>query len=135
MPVKRQRGVQIPPSLSALEEEIMRTVWELGECSSAEVCEKHKQKRDLAPTTIRTVLSRLLEKGYLERVPTIERGYRIKPQVSRENFANRLVSRIVSCFFKDSPHLLVSHLLKNGKITEEELHEIERILNKRLRRD
>jgi len=117
-------------SLTSLEEEIMRTVWELNECSSAEVLAAHAKTRTLAPTTIRTILTKLYEKGYVKRVPTVERGYRMKPAVSRESVGSRLVSRIVSTFYGGSPHLLVSNLLREDDIDEDTLQEIEKLLRK-----
>ena len=130
---KKQKSKVDLKTLTPMEEEIMCTVWELGECNSGEVHEAHKKVRKLAPTTIRTVLGKLLEKGYVERIPTIERGYRLKPTVSREAVADRLVSRIISSFYGGSPHLLVANLLNDDDVDEETLHEIEDLLNKRLK--
>lgn len=127
---KRPRKTTLE-NLTALEEEIMRTVWELGECSSNEVLKAHANVRKLAPTTIRTILTKLYEKGYVERIPTVERGYRLKPTISRETVAARLVSRIVSTFYGGSPHLLVANLLKEEDVDEETLRKIEDLLQKR----
>ena len=134
MKKKRQNRAALK-GLTSLEEEIMRTVWELGECSSSEVLETHAKVRALAPTTIRTILTKLYEKGYVERIPTAERGYRLKPTVSRETVATRLVSRIVSSFYDGSPHLPVANLLKEEDIDEETLRKIEDLLHKRLEGD
>lgn len=53
--------------LSDLELAVMDVVWELGECSSAQVVERFQAQRPLAATTIRTVLTTIEKKGYLER--------------------------------------------------------------------
>lgn len=132
---KKRKAKPALKNLTQLEEEIMRTVWELGECSSTEVLEAHAKVRKLAPTTIRTILTKLYEKGYVERIPTVERGYRLKPTVSRETVATRLVSRIVSSFYDGSPHLLVANLLKDEDVDEETLRKIEDLLHKRLEGD
>ncbi len=63
----------------------MDIVWLLGECTSAEVTAEFQKRRRLAPTTIRTVLANLRKKHYLEQVPTIERGFRLKATVSRSD--------------------------------------------------
>jgi hypothetical protein len=43
--------------------------------------------------------SRILrKKGYLEQVPTIERGFRLRPTVSRETVAHARVKHIVAPF-------------------------------------
>ena len=57
----------------------------------------------------------------------------MKPTVSREAVADRLVSRIISSFYGGSPHLLVANLLNDDDVDEETLHEIEDLLNKRLK--
>ena len=68
---KRGRGKTDLPELSRLELAVMGVVWELGDCSSAEVIAAFTKRRRLAVTTIRTVLANLRKKGYLElRSPT-----------------------------------------------------------------
>ena len=72
--------------LSALELAVMSVIWELGECGSREVIDAYNARaaRELADTTIRTIVANLRRKGYVEPVPTIERGMRLRPAVARE---------------------------------------------------
>src|SRR5579872_197675 len=84
------------PELSRLETEIMDVVWRLKECSSGEVIAEHSKVRRLAPTTIRTVLANLRKKGYLEPVPTIEPGFRLRPTVERDSVVRRTLKSLVS---------------------------------------
>ena len=115
--------------LSRLEEEVMSLIWDLGECSSAEVIEAFRSNRDLADTTIRTVISNLRKKQYIELVPSIDRGHRFKPCVDREGVAGRSLSRVVSTLFSGSSQMAIMHLIKEGRLNDEELDEIRRILN------
>jgi BlaI family transcriptional regulator, penicillinase repressor len=116
------------PELSRLEQEVMNIVWQLEECSSAEVIEAYARERQLAKTTIRTVLTNLRKKGYLEKVPTVERGFRLRPVVSRETVARRTLKNMVGTLFGGSPRYVVSCLLKESKLNEAELEEIRRML-------
>lgn len=116
------------PELSRLEQEVMNIVWQLEECSSAEVIEAYARERQLAKTTIRTVLTNLRKKGYLEKVPTVERGFRLRPVVSRETVARRTLKNMVGTLFGGSPRYVVSCLLKESKLDEAELEEIRRML-------
>jgi BlaI family penicillinase repressor len=116
------------PELSRLEQEMMNIVWQLKECSSAEVIEAYARERQLAKTTIRTVLTNLRKKGYLEKVPTIERGFRLRPVVSRETVARRTLKNMVGTLFGGSPRYVVSCLLKESKLDKAELEEIRRML-------
>lgn len=116
------------PELSRLEQEVMNIVWQLKECSSAEVIEAYARERQLAKTTIRTVLTNLRKKGYLDKVPTVERGFRLRPVVSRETVARRMLKNMVGTLFGGSPRYVVSCLLKESKLDAAELEEICRML-------
>ena len=117
------------PELSRLEQEIMNVVWQLGACSSAEVIENYAKQRTLAKTTVRTVLANLRKKGYLEPVPTIERGFRLRPTVSQETVARRALKNIVGTLFGGSPKHVVTCLLKESEISKEELAEIRKMFD------
>lgn len=126
---KRARGSADRPELSRLEMEIMDVVWELGECSSAEVTAAYTKKRSLAPTTIRSVLANLRKKGYLEPVPTIERGFRLRALVNRESVARRTLRGLVHSLFRGSPQTAIAYLLKDENIDEADLDEIRRLID------
>ena len=114
--------------LSDLELEVMGAVWELGECSSSEVIDAFEGRRKLAPTTIRTVIKNIENKGYLKRIPSLERGHRFRPAVARETVAGHSLRRLVSNFFNDSPRLAVAYLLKHERLAEEDRKEIRSLL-------
>ncbi len=125
---KRKHKIVDLRKLSDLETEVMRVVWELEECSSSEVIEAFTKRRKLAPTTIRTVLANIEKKGYLKRVPSLERGHRLRPTIEREAVAEHSLRRLVSNLFNDSPRLAVAYLLKDERLDEEDAEEIRRLL-------
>lgn len=119
------------PELSRLEREIMQVVWTLGECSSSEVIAAHTREPALAGTTIKTVLANLRKKGYVEIVPSMERGYRLRPTVAREQVARRSIRHLLADFFDGSPRHAVAYLLNDPDITAEDLEEIRRMVESR----
>ena len=121
---KRRAGRPKATELSALEQDVMRVCWQLKEFSSAEVIEEFCKSRRLADTTIRTVLSKLRDKGYLELVPTTDRRYRMRPTVDRESVAGRLLKQMVSGLFGGSPQEAILCLLQDEGLRLEELDEI-----------
>ena len=118
--------------LSRLERDVMNVVWRVtertGDCSSAEVVAAYQRKRRLADTTIRTVIRNLRKKGYVEPVPTIERGMRLRPAVAREVIARRTLREFIEGFFDGSPRQAVSFLLRDEAMDDEELAAIRRVL-------
>ena len=128
----RKKGTsKAMPELSRLEQDVMNVIWELGDCSSAEVIEAFNPKRKLAKTTIRTVMSNLRKKGYIKPIPTIERGLRFRSCVSRDVVARRSLRKVVSGLFECSPRQAISYLLRDEDIDKTDLDEIRRMLDER----
>ena len=123
----KRTGSDLPP-LSRLEQRIMGIVWNLGECSAAAVISEHNKTERLAETTIRTVLANLRKKGYIELVPTIERQQHFKPAVSREKVGKRTLRDLVSGFFGGSPRHVLTHLIKEEKLSAEDLEVLRQLI-------
>lgn len=117
------------PELSRLEMDVMNAVWRLGECTSAEVIREYQKTRSLAQTTIRTVLANLRRKGFVELVPTTERGFRFRAVISREHVARRMVQWVVSRLFEGSPRQAIQYLLKDEPMNDEDLAELRRMID------
>lgn len=104
-------------------------IWELGECTSADVIEEFTKKRMLANTTIRTVLANIRKKGYLEVVPSVEPRIRFRPSVSKRTVAGRSLKRLLENMFGDSPREAIEFLLEEEDMDRAELDEIRRLLD------
>jgi predicted transcriptional regulator len=134
MQKRAKRAKQNRPELSRLELTVMDVVWELGTAGSAEIIAAFQTRRPLAPTTIRTVLANLRRKGYLTRVPTVERGFRFKATVSRAAIARRSLREVLSTLFQGSLQQAIACLLSDEKLSDEEMKEIRGILESNARR-
>jgi BlaI family penicillinase repressor len=116
------------PDLTGLELEVMQVVWERGKANAAEVGKAFLGRRELAPTTIHTVLANLRKKGYLDLVPTTERALRYAPRVAREQVGGRRLRSLLHEFFGNSPRRLMAHLMQEGSFDEAELEEIRKLI-------
>lgn len=126
-----KRSVKARAPLSGLELEVMNLVWDLGESTSADIVDAFTQRRPLAPTTIRTVLSNIEEKGYLQRVPTTERALRYRPSFPREAVATQTLQQLVGRLFGGSPKAAIAQLLADEELDATELDEIQKLVNRR----
>jgi BlaI family transcriptional regulator, penicillinase repressor len=122
------------PALSGLELEVMLIVWELGECTSGDVILAFGKRRKLAASTLRNVLAKLRTKGYLKPIPTIGRGFLLRPTVKRQAVAHSTLKTLLASFFEGSPQQAIASLLDASKITNEELDEIRRMIVARKQR-
>jgi len=121
------------PALSGLELEVMLIVWDLGECTSGDVIEAYRKRRELAPSTLRNVLAKLRAKGYLKPVPTIGRGFLLRPTVQRQVVANHSIKTLLGSLFQGSPQQAIASLLDASTVTNDELDEIRRMIEERKR--
>jgi predicted transcriptional regulator len=84
--------------LSTLEQEVMNIVWELKACSVRDVLQKVNRSKELAYTTVATVLQRLYKKGLLTRN---HKNFIIyyTPKLSKKDYGKNLVQSFINKFF------------------------------------
>jgi len=116
--------------LSPLELDVMNIIWELGECTSADVIVAYQARRPLANTTIRTVLANIRKKGYLEVVPSVEPRIRFRPTVSKRAVAKKSVRHLLSSMFGGSPGEAIQFMLEEEAIDDEEMAAIRELIEK-----
>lgn len=109
--------------------DVMAVLWDLGGATVAEV--QARLPDELAYTTVLTVLRTLEEKGYVGH-EEVGRAYRYLPLVERERAGESALRRLVRKLFKGSPELLMTQLVSDRVLSEEELRRLRRMLDERL---
>ena len=111
--------------LTPLELEIMHVLWELGSANVQAV--QQKLERELAYTTVQTMLNILHRKGKVKRTLK-ERAYFYKPAVSRSQIASLHVGDMVERLFGGSAESLVMSLLETKHLTPKKLERLQKLL-------
>ena len=96
----------IPPPL---ELECLKVLWTLGEGNVKDVREVMTRSRNLAYTTVMTVLDRLEKRGRVERRKQ-GRMFVYTPAVSRDTLRRLAIDDLVGDFFDGSERSLVEYL-------------------------
>jgi len=109
--------------------DVMGVLWDLGDATVAEV--RDRLSDELAYTTVLTVLRTLEEKGYVGHVEE-GKAHRFHPLVERRDAGASVLRRITRKLFKDSPELLLTHLVSDRGLTDEELRRMRALLEERL---
>ena len=110
-----------PGELGELERSILLIVWRIGDVTAEQV--REELGRPLKDSTIRTVLRRLEEKGYLAH--TVEnRTFLYRPAESRQRVAGRAVKRIVDWFCDGSVEALLVGLVDSKVLDRAELQRL-----------
>jgi predicted transcriptional regulator len=114
--------------LGETEMEVLHHVWDLGDATVADVRERILQDRDVAYTTVMTVLKTLAEKGYLDYHKD-GRSYVYQPAQSPSEVQYSLLQRLMEKVFHGSPSALVQTLVTREELSSEERAEITALID------
>ncbi|HJX93796.1 MAG TPA: BlaI/MecI/CopY family transcriptional regulator [Pyrinomonadaceae bacterium] len=112
-------------NLTPLELEIMHVLWETGPANVMTV--QQKLKRELAYTTVQTMLNILHKKGKAKRTLK-DRAYFYKPAVSRKQVVSKHVIDVVDRLFGGSAESLVMSLLETKHLTPAKLARLQKLI-------
>jgi len=120
----------VPVSFTDLELDVMSVLWYLGSATVAEVRERLPD--ELAYTTVLTVLRTLEQKGHVGHTGE-GRAHRYRPLVKRAAAGRTALRRLVDKVFDGSPELLLTQLVSDRNLSDEELRRLRRLVEERLR--
>jgi BlaI family penicillinase repressor len=123
MPKRALGSAQVRSPLTDLENEVMRVVWDSGNASVEAVHKVVSRTRSLKETTIRTILRRLEQKGYLTHREEARAYVYLAVEPSR-SLAARAVRQIIDRFCKGSVEELVSGMVDARVLSKIELERL-----------
>ena len=113
--------------LTDLELEVMHVVWQLGRGTVRQVYEVILERRQIAYTTVMTMMNILEEKEYLCRSKQ-GRAYVYEPIHPKGEVISSMVDDFVSRVFDGSARPLVAGLVKGNRLSKRDLEEIARMI-------
>ena len=108
--------------LGELEAEIMECMWELGPASVKEVHRCLLERREIAYTTVMTVMSRLAVKGLLVSRPQ-GRAYLYAPAADRESYCAGVVREFMSGMLADADKTVLAQFVDS--VTEHDMAKLD----------
>jgi BlaI family transcriptional regulator, penicillinase repressor len=114
------------PKLNKLELQILEALWANGKASIREIQEAFPEPRP-AYTTIQTTVYRLEGKKAVRRVRKISNAHIFEPIVARDVTRHRLLDEILS-FFGGRPQPMMAQLAEAGKLTLDDVRELEKTI-------
>jgi BlaI family penicillinase repressor len=112
-------------NMGEVEQLVMDYIWTNGPCSSEACREGLAASRPMKDSTIRTVLRRLEEKGFLTH-QTEGRTFIYKASDARQNVAVRAVKAIIDRFCGGSAEQLVLGMVDNAVLNRKQLERLAR---------
>jgi predicted transcriptional regulator len=117
------------PAVSPAETQVLRIVWESGEATVQDVCDRLPAERNIAYATVQTLLRRLEKKGYLNH-QNQGRAHVFFPAVKSEEVIKRTVGDFLDRLFGGDAIPLVQYLAEHGKIDADDIEKLKALLNK-----
>ena len=111
--------------LTPLELEIMHVLWATGPANVQSV--QHHLERELAYTTVQTMLNILHKKGKVKRVLK-DRAYEYVPVVSRSQVTRQHITDLVDRLFGGSAESLVMSLVETKHLTPKKLARLQKLI-------
>ena len=115
--------------LSEAEQEVLKTLWDLGSATVREVYEQLKrQGRGRAYTTVLTFLGRLEAKGYAE---SDKKGlaHVFRPLVSRQALLMQRLTRLVDEVCEGTAAPVVQALVQGRQLSRDDIAHLRRLLD------
>lgn len=116
-------------AFTARELDIMVVLWEHGPSTVAEV--RAKLEDPVSHNTVATLLTILENKGRVDHVEE-GRAFRYRARVERDEAARSALSRIADTLFDGSAESLVTHFVRDRRLSPSELARIRAVLDEEI---
>ncbi len=126
--MRKTKSAQLTP----LELEIMQILWKT-EQSNVQVVQ-HKLKRELAYTSVQTMLNVLHRKGKVKRILK-DRAYFYSATVSERKIIKQSLGDMINRLFGGSAESLVMSLVETKQLTPEKLAELHNLIGEKEKED
>lgn len=99
--------------------EILQVLWDHGPASLGAICEVMRQNREVATTTVSTMLKVMDAKGLVKRKDAkAQRGSLWAAAVTRQRAARGMVGKLIDRVFEGSTQKLVAHIINERKLSD-----------------
>jgi BlaI family penicillinase repressor len=122
-----------PPAISESEWAVMEALWESAPLTASELTRTLRPTMNWAENTVRTLLTRLLEKGALKAGENSSGTRTYLPAVKREACVRAEGESFMQRVFGGAAKPLLVHFARNSKLTAEEVRELKKILDQSLK--
>jgi predicted transcriptional regulator len=120
--------------LTEVELELMGILWRIGQGTVRDVMAALPKQRDLAYTSVSTVLRILEQKGFVRVLSASGRSHVYAPTVAKPQYESRNLRHLVGRLFEGNPASLVRRLVDTTPLSEDDLRDLRDLLDERLKK-
>lgn len=111
--------------LTKAQEEIMQLIWDLERCTVGDIRDEIKKRTGEKPphSTVSAVVLTLDKLGFLKH-ETYGRTFVYEPVISRTQYGDRSLRKLLGNYFGNSPKKMLAHLIKKEDLSLEEINDL-----------
>jgi BlaI family transcriptional regulator, penicillinase repressor len=117
------------PKISDSEWAVMELLWDHSPRTASEIAKALRKKTSWAENTVRTLLTRLVEKGALKVQDQTGSPKLYSPAVKREACVKAESESFLDRIFQGAAKPLLVHFAKNARLTPDEVKELKKLLD------
>jgi BlaI family transcriptional regulator, penicillinase repressor len=120
------------PNISEAEWTVMEALWERSPQTASELAKSLQPTTGWAVNTVRTLLTRLVEKSALQSEENTSGIREFTPILSRDAVVQAESRTFLDRVFRGAAQPLLMHFASNSNLTPEEIGQLKRLLDKSL---
>jgi BlaI family transcriptional regulator, penicillinase repressor len=113
--------------LSKAEWKVMKVVWELRKAMAREIYSIAGEEHSWTPTTVKTLLNRLVEKGYVSTT-RVGNGFVYRPARSALSTLQTAADALLTNAVDGATGPLLVHLVEKSPLSEADLDSLQRLI-------
>lgn len=118
-------------TLTELQLSVMKALWQIGEGTVSDVLGVLTSSgKELAPTTVATLLQRLSKQGWVKHRKS-GRQFLYRAKVKEKDAAQSMLDRLLSSFFGGRVSALTAQLLESDQVTAADLKELRKLIKEK----
>ncbi len=114
-------------AITQAELEVMEIIWADNPLAASDVIERLSPHKDWNERTVKTLLSRLVDKKALKTEPD-GRRYLYSPLISRKSYVSRAARRLTDRLFSGRAAPLIAHLAEDKGLSPRDIEELEALI-------
>ena len=121
---------RLSDALTPAEWKVMKVIWRLKKCAGRDVYEETRRQFDWAPSTTKTILARLVDKGYLTTT-RVGNSFLYRPARWRVKTLLGAADALAEHLLEGTTGPVLAHLVTRSKLSADELVELKALIDTR----
>lgn len=120
-------------NISDAEWVVIKVLWEKSPLNSTNIIEALSTETNWSPKTIHSLISRLVKKGAVG-VNKESPQFQFYPRVEKKDCVMKETRSFIKKVYDGSLQLMVSNFIKDEKLSKDEIEDLQRLLNEKMKK-